>query len=105
MQLDRHQNPDGKSKYVLVNLRKIPGNPQTADELAAAILANPESVEFGRHAQRDEFFAIKLKDSFAKDALLAYANAARPFAPRYAQQVCELASRAGESHPLCKQPD
>lgn len=105
MQLDRNQNPDGKDKYAVINLRKIPGNPQTAEALAAAIRDNPECVEFGHPNQPDEFFVIKLKDAFAKNALLAYADAAQPYAPRYALEVGELARRAGENHPLCKKPD
>ena len=105
MQLDRNKNKDGKGKYAVINLRKIPGNPQTAEALAAAILANPECVEFGHRNAPDEFFVIKLKDAFAKNALIAYADAAQPTEPRYAQQVFELAHRAGESHLLCKRPD
>ena len=47
MKLDRDINPTGKGKYALINMRKINGDPRTPQELAAAILAHPEAVEFG----------------------------------------------------------
>lgn len=72
MKLDRNINPSGKGKYALINLRKIPGAPRTAEELAASILANPECVEFGMVGSPDEFWVIKLKDRYAGRALAAH---------------------------------
>lgn len=105
MKLDRNINPSGKGKYALINLRKIPGDPQTAADLAAAILINPECVEFGRVGDEDEFWLLKLKDKYAAVALSAYADAAAVDDPEYAQQVRELVSRAGPSSRFCKAPD
>ena len=105
MKLDRDLDVHGKGKYALINLRKIPGNPRTAQELAAAILANPECVEFGKAGQQDEFFVIKLKDTFSEAALKAYSSEAYPIDPEYSDRIFSLAERAGENSPYCKLPD
>ena len=106
MNLDRNIHPNGKGKYALINLRKIPGDPRTAEELAAAILANPECVEFGEVGGPDEFFVLKLKDLFADSGLLGYSHRARiEGETEYAQQVFGLARRSGRLNPWCKRPD
>lgn len=105
MELDRNINADGKGKYALINLRKLDGNPQTAEEVAAAILRNPEAVEFGCVGNPDEFFVIKLKDIHAEPALEAYGNSARIVDEQYGDAVLEMATRSGTNHPLCKLPD
>jgi len=105
MKLDRNINPTGKGKYALINMRKIAGNPETPQELAAAILANPESVEFGAIDTPDEFFVIKLKDAHAQEPLAAYARSASAQDIGYAVEIERLAARSGPSHPLCKNPD
>lgn len=105
MKLDRELNPDGLGKYAVINLRKIDGHPRTATELAAAILKNPECVEFGRVGEPDEFWLIKLKDVYAQPALHAYASAASKDDLEYGQSVEELASRSGLNSPFCKFPD
>lgn len=105
MKLDRNKNPSGKGKYALINLRKIPGDPRTPQELAAAILANPECVEFGEARGPDEFWPIKLKDKNADAALYAYAGKALATDPEYAAEVVELARRAGANSPYCQAPD
>ncbi len=105
MQLDRDINPDGKGKYALLNLRKIPGDPRTPEELAAAILAHPEAVEWGCVGQQDEFFVVKLKDKYAGAALHAYAREALTDDPEYANAVSQMTDRAGLNSPFCKRPD
>ena len=108
MKLDRNANADGKGKYAIINLRLIIGNPQTPQELAAAILVNPESVEFGRVGSPDEFWVIKLKDRYAGPALERYAESVLrdKYGDReYADEILELANRSGQAHPLCKRPD
>jgi len=105
MKLDRDTNPTGKGKYALLNLRKLPGEPRTSEQLAAAILAHPEAVEWGCVGASDEFFVIKLKDRYAQDGLHAYAVAAASDDPEYAAAVDALAGRSGLGSPFCKLPD
>lgn len=106
MDLDRNLNKDGKGKYALINLRKIPTNPQTPQELAAAILANPECVEFGCVGEQDEFFVMKLKDMYAEGGLRGYATDAHVDGNHeYADKIDELANRAGTNSPFFKRPD
>lgn len=64
----------------------------------------------------DEFFVIKVKDKFARPALLAYADAVDQHAraqidagsirdwTEYANEVRDLADRAGERSRFCKLP-
>jgi hypothetical protein len=105
MKLDRNINPTGKGKYALINLRKIPGDPRTPEDLAEAIKRNPDSVEFGIVGQPDEFWLIKLRDKYAHAALSAYADAAEADNPEYASQVREMLSRCGKNNPYYKKPD
>ena len=108
MKLDRNINRTGKGKYALINLRKIPGDPDTPQRLAASILEHPECVEFGSVGSPDEFWLIKLKDRYAGDALMCYANSVNrdPTGDKeYAREVMALANRSGTAHPLCKRPD
>lgn len=105
MRLDRNTNPSGKGKYAVINLRKIPGDPRNAQELAEAILANPECVEFGIAGSPDEFWLLKLKDEHAEAALYAYAGHALPKDPEYAAEVAGLARCAGRNSLFCKTPD
>lgn len=105
MQLDRNTNPDGKGKYALINLRKIAGDPRTPQEMATAIQAQPDAVQFGFVGAPDEFWLIKLKDKYASAALQAYADAAEADDPEYAAQVREVAQRSGFNSPFCKTPD
>ncbi len=86
MKLDRNENPNGKGKYALLNLRT-------------------DKIEWGYVGEPDEFFVIKLKDKHAKDALEAYADSIVHDDPEFAEQVMELAMRAGADSPYCKAPD
>lgn len=104
MLLDRNASPDGKSKYAIVCLRKIEGNPQTPQELAVAILKNPEAVDFGKVGSDGEFFVLRLKDAYAPVALNAYADCAEKNDEEYAAQIRFLANRAA-GHPDRKHPD
>lgn len=105
MKLDRNINPTGKGKYALINMRKIEGDPRTPQELAAAILANPECVEFGAIGTPDEFWLLKLKDEYADASLFAYAGKALPNDPEFAAEVAAMANRSGPNSPFCKRPD
>lgn len=105
MKLDRDTNPDGKGKYVLINLRHLPHSPFNVKELSEMIQVHQVAVEFGEPKTQNEFFPIKLKDKYAQAALKAYADAARPDDPEYADAVEALAKRAGPGSPFCKKPD
>ena len=106
MDLIRNTNHAGNGKYAVINMRKLEGNPQTAEELAAAILKNPEAVEFGRAGTVEEFFVIKLKDKHSTAALEAYADEAfHDDNLEYSRQVRLLADRSGKNHLHCKKPD
>lgn len=84
--MDRNKNPNGKGKYALLNLRK-------------------NMIEWGCVGDEDEFFVVKLKDKHAKAALEAYANSIREDDEEFADEVMELAMRAGADSPYCKAPD
>ena len=86
MKLDRNENPNGKGKYALLNLRT-------------------NKIEWGFVGDPDEFFVVKLKDKHAKAALEAYADSIIHDDPEFAEEVMELAMRAGADSPYCKAPD
>lgn len=104
MELDRDINKSGKGKYALIKLRAIPGDPRTPQELAAAILANPECVDFGEEGSDSEFFVMRLKDRSAPSGLKGYASDARHYDMDYALAIESMAQRA-ERHPGRKKPD
>jgi len=86
MKLDRNKNANGKGKYALLNLRT-------------------NKIEWGAVGEPDEFFLIKLRDKHAKAALEAYADSIVREDPEFAEEVMELAMRAGADNPYCKAPD
>ena len=104
MQLDRSINQTGKGKYALIKLREITGDPRTPEELAAAILAHPECVDWGARHSGSEFFLLRLKDKYAHPALMAYATAAAEDDEEWANQVLALAYKA-KHNPGTKVPD
>jgi hypothetical protein len=117
MRLIRNTTKDGRCKYALVRLDKIRNLPvgtemekcitRALDDLAAFGV-----LEYGEKGSEEEFFAIKLKDMFAANALWAYekqveSEVDRTLAPswmEYQNDIIELAQRA-ESHPSRKRPD
>lgn len=105
MKLDREINPTGKGKYALINMRKIDSDPRTPEELAAAILAHPEAVEWGNARSEGEFFVMKLKDKYSQRGLHGYAADAMKDDPEYANSILRMADRAGTDSPFCKRPD
>lgn len=79
---------DGKQKYSIFNNRKN------------------QPVKDDGVGERNEHFVIMLKDSYARDALLAYAVAAKADGNvEYAEDVQALANRSGPLSPFCKRPD
>jgi hypothetical protein len=87
MKLVRNTTPDGTCKYSLIEHHK--GN----------------HIEQGLPGTENEFFVLKLKDKYAQAALNAYVEAVGDDDPEYAAEVKELADRAGEDSPWCKEPD
>lgn len=121
MRLDRniHSN-EGRGKYAIVKLRAIAamepdGAPGSAPDIqinnwnavvdAIATLKRHDVLDYGSHQSDAEFFLIRLKDKYARAALLAYALAAEADDRQYAAEVSELANRAGYLSPWCKRPD
>lgn len=116
MNLD--QKTKGHAKYGLINFRKeIPGlenwQRDLIDDLKEAQQQGREfsmiyvpvcAIELG-DTPATENFVIKLKDEFSAHALQEYARAAESWDHEYADEIWELAGRAGPAHPLCKKPD
>lgn len=86
MSLDRNKSKDGVGRYAVIDLRK-------------------NTVNFGEVGSDGEFFVLMLKDKYSREALLAYAIAAKEDGHEWAEDVFELAKRAGYMHPKCKRPD
>jgi len=106
MPIDHNIKLDLAGKYALVKLHHLPGDPQTPQELAAAILEHPEAVVFG--TGDNEFFPLMLRDFYATGALLGYgyAVAGDPQGDQqFGSEVLGLAHRSGRYHPRCKRPD
>ena len=102
MKLDRNVNETGIGKYININVRKLGCIPTTVEELAAAILKNPDAVNFGNGKKK--FFIIMLDDKFARIALTAYAYTAMLFDREYGEEILALARSCPEPED-CKFPD
>lgn len=109
MRLDRNINPDGRGKYALLRLRKIPepNSPQyEAVCQALGVLTAAGILEHGFVGTEGEFFPIFIRDRYARPALTAYARAARvDHQEEYADDIFEIAERSGTASPFCKTPD
>lgn len=117
MKLDRNiEGNDGRGKYAILKLRKLAvyddqktfGGLPPAIEKALTLLANEGILDWGEAETESEFFLIKLRDKHARSALLAYAGSVLESVDgdeEYANEVRELASRAGPMSPYCKAPD
>lgn len=107
MRLDRNTNQKGKGKYALINLRRAAPFGDNMDVRAAfKVLDWHGLIDWGDVGSKDEFFVIKLCDEFSQNALLQYSLTANVEGLReYAQDVLEMAKRAGADSPFCKKPD
>lgn len=124
MKLDRNINGTGRGKYGLINNRKLievqakeRGTLKGEKIMFALSLLEREGIlDWGPTGTESEFFVIKLRDKHAGAALYAYADIAMHdavLAPlettlglrEYADEVIELAHRAGPNSPFCKKPD
>ncbi len=107
MKLDRSINPDGRGKYALIRLRAFDAMPLDVANRAHTCIGELERlgmIDWGEVGTPSEFFVIKLRDAYARLALLAYSYTVKGD-PEYAEDVRELAERAGERSPHCKEPD
>lgn len=105
MQLDRNLPGNaGRGKYALLKLRMLNKNDPT---MVAAIeyLEQAGVVDWGDLGSETEFFVIRLKDRYAQEALHGYACEARSADPEWADEVTEMANRAGPANRWCKYPD
>jgi len=110
MRLKRNINGNGRGKYSLIRndrLAELDEATRTEVEIQIAALRELGVVTDGETEGPDEFFVIMLKDICAASALVGYAAAARVRCddPEYADDIEELASRAGHMSPFCKKPD
>lgn len=103
MRLDRNMSADGTCKYAVVRLRDLPDTPTARQALKT--LEGAGVLDYGRPHQPDEFFLIRLKDKYARPALLNYAAMAFEDDPEYSREVQALADRSGSRSPFCKRPD
>lgn len=79
---------DGKGKYSVINNR------------------TGKLIDDDGPGGRNEHFVVMLKDKHARAALMAYSQSALGDGhTAYAEDVMELANRAGPCHPNCKEPD
>jgi hypothetical protein len=104
MKLDRNLNPTGQGKYALINFRRADFDNEEVRH-AFAVLQSHGAIDMGFVGDPDEFFVIKLRDQHARPALDAYAAAAWPDDPEWANEVADMAKRSGEDSPHCKRPD
>jgi hypothetical protein len=108
MKLMRNVTPDGQCKYAAVRMDKLAGLERPEQFLARGALAQLAALgllENPKPGDPEEFFLIKLKDRHSQTTLAAYANSVFNVDEEFAEDVFELARRAGESSPWCKEPD
>lgn len=113
MKLDRNIPGNlGRGKYALIKLRPFVAMHDNADSgssIARVRAALATLEEFGMldygNSPKTEFFVMRVKDKYAGDGLAGYAMAAVLDDPEYAEEILEMASRAGHNSPHCKAPD
>lgn len=111
MKLDRNIPAGHGNKYGLIKNRELEktrnANGYFPDKIADALLVLVDAgiLDWGATPET-EFFAIRLKDRYARVALHSYADEAhRDGNTEYAEQVHQLTARSGVHHPSCKRPD
>lgn len=93
MKLYRNRHEDGLGKYVLHRIKRPVTGLQTLEEID------------GRPGSEGEYFVLMLKDRHSLPALIAYAESIGEVDPEFAEEVLELAARAGDNSKFCKEPD
>lgn len=92
-------NEQGQGKFAIINLQKH--NNIEEIKKSGYVLG----IEFSEIGTENEFFVLRLKDRYARGALLAYASQAETDDPEYAADIRTLADRAGVASKFCKDPD
>ena len=114
MKLDRNiPGNDGRGKYALLLLRQLAayddqnafGGLPPEIEAALTTLESAGIIDWGTQGAESEFFVIRLKDKNAQFALRAYATECALTDREFANEVFELANRAGPNSKWCKEPD
>lgn len=115
MKLDRNiPENDGRGKYALIKLRSLENYRSDATfhtyspeiENALKTLEAAGALDWGTSHTESEFFVIRLKDKYAQDAMLNYAEAAHDDGnTEYAVEIEDMAARSGMASPWCKTPD
>lgn len=106
MKLDRTTTSPGK--YSLILNRKLDGLEGEKRAQAEAALDTLDAlgvIDASPAESPGEFFVIRLRDQYARGALLSYAAHAMKRNTEYATAVLALANRAGDKSPFCKLPD
>ncbi len=113
MKMDRNINGDGTGKYALVLLRKLPAasnSDAVSLEIARAlsVLSKHGLLDYGLVGTDREFMVMRLKDKYAYRGLMGYFKAIclddeTDF--EYAQEILDMAKRAGPNSVWCKKPD
>lgn len=108
MKLKRNETADGLGKYAVIKLDRVASLPEPQKMTVEIMLDFFEKLgvlTYGSAGAADEFFVLMIKDDFARPALCAYADAAGSHDAEYAEDVFELARRAGCNSPFRKIPD
>ena len=113
MRLDRNTTEGSEGKYWLILNRKLQEMrrgtfQELPQEIAAALklLIDNGLIDDGGVGAPGEYFVIRLRDQYAKAALMGYAAAAHADGQEeYAKEIDALAARAGSDSPFCKRPD
>jgi hypothetical protein len=110
MRLIRNRTKDSRGKYAVILMQKLPDDPGRRADIdhALRLLEDNGMVEWGEPHSAGEFFVLMLKDRFSQAALRAYACAVLDVTDAdeaYADDVLDLANRAGPNSPFCKKPD
>lgn len=114
MKLDRNiVGNGGRGKYAIIKLRELDTYTEqgafgeVSKPIADAIKTLEEAgiLDWGLEGSEGEFFLIRLKDKYARTALLAYAIGARVDDNEYADEIASMAERAGPRSLFCKRPD
>jgi len=116
MRLIRNITEDGTCKYGLIRLDKIreAGLMEELQRVLGEYMHEPtgnkgvalnDFVEFGLPNTEEEFFVVKLKDINSHDTLMEYASRAKLQDIDFAEDIQELAQRAGPFSPWAKVPD